>query len=125
MHAGLDQTMNLSGAYVGMLALITWPFYPAAAIIKGGKAIVYIGTSKRESSKGIYAWRLDADSGKMEPLGLVADTMRPIFLALHPNRRFLYAVSRPTAIDRQSVGVVLAYAIDTKTGGLTALYSLP
>jgi 6-phosphogluconolactonase len=117
--------MNLFGASVIMLASILGSFYPAAAIIKGGKTIVYIGTSKRESSKGIYAWRLDVNSGKMEPLGLVADTMRPLFLALHPNRRFLYAVSRPTAIDRQSVGVVLAYAIDTKTGKLTALNSLP
>jgi 6-phosphogluconolactonase len=61
----------------------------------------------------------------MDPLGLVADAMRPLFLALHPNRRFLYAVSRPTAVDRQNVGVVLAYAIDSKTARLTMLNSFP
>ena len=80
--------------FVIMLAMITWSTYPVTANVDGGKAIVYVGTFKRESSKGIYAWRLDINSGKMDPLGLAADTMRPIFIALHPNRRFLYAVSR-------------------------------
>jgi 6-phosphogluconolactonase (cycloisomerase 2 family) len=88
-----------------------------------GKAIVYVGTFKRESSKGIYAWQLDITSGKMEPLGLAVDTMRPVYIALHPNRRFLYAVSRPTTVDRTNMGVVLAYSIDTKTARLTNLNS--
>jgi 6-phosphogluconolactonase len=118
--------MKLSGPFIIiMLTLITWPIDPATATIDGGKSIVYVGTFKRESSKGIYAWRLDANSGRMDPLGLVADTMRPVFIALHPNRRFLYAVSRPTAVDRQNVGVVLAYAIETKTAKLTLLNSFP
>jgi 6-phosphogluconolactonase len=66
---------------------------------------------------------MDIASGKMEPLGLAADTMRPVFIAVHPNRRFLYAVSRPTAVDRTSMGVVHAYAVDTKTARLTSLNS--
>lgn len=117
--------MNLSGAFVVTLAVMLCSLCPAVALTEGGKAIVYVGTSKREASKGIYAWRLDAGSGKMEPLGLVAETMRPLFLALHPSRRFLYAVSRPTPVDRQNIGVVLAYAIESQTGKLTPLNSLP
>jgi 6-phosphogluconolactonase len=108
-------------SFVIMLGLITSSNYSVTA--DGGKAIVYVGTFKRESSKGIYAWQLDMNSGKMEPLGLVADTMRPVFIALHPNRRFLYAVSRPTTVDRTNLGVVHAYAIDTKTARLTSLNS--
>jgi 6-phosphogluconolactonase len=91
---------------------------------RGSKAIVYVGTFKAES-KGIYAWRLDYESGKMEPLGLVTEASRPLFLALHPNRRFLYVVSRPSHIDRKHIGVVLSYSIDPRTGKLTALNSLP
>jgi 6-phosphogluconolactonase len=106
-----------------MLTLINWSTYPVTATVDGRKSIVYVGTFKRESSKGIYAWRLDMTSGKMDPLGLAADTMRPVFIALHPNRRFLYAVSRPTSVDRTNMGVVLAYAIDTKTARLTSLNS--
>ena len=109
--------------FVIMIAMITWSTYPASATSDGRKAIVYVGTFKRESSKGIYAWRLDLNSGKMDPLGLAADTMRPVFIALHPNRRFLYAVSRPTAVDRTNMGVVLAYAIDPETAGLRLLNS--
>lgn len=108
-----------------MLALITWPNDPVAAPIKDGQSILYVGTFKRESSKGIYAWRFDSKSGKLDPMGLVADIMRPVFITVHPNRRFLYAVSRPTAVDRQNVGVVYAYAIDPKTATLTALNSFP
>lgn len=96
---------------------------------KGGKSIVYIGTFKGDTSKGIYAWRFDSDSGRMEPLGLVAEASRPLFLALHPNRRFLYAVSRPSPIERKNIGVVLAFSIDSHigklTGKLTLLNSLP
>jgi 6-phosphogluconolactonase len=61
----------------------------------------------------------------MESLGLVADTMRPIFVALHPNRKFLHAVSRPTATDRQNIGVALAYSINPETAKLTLLNSVP
>lgn len=92
---------------------------------KGAKAVVFIGTFKAEASKGIYAWTFDSDNGKLEPLGLVAAASRPFFLALHPNRRFLYAVSRPSPVDRQHIGVVLSYAIDSRNGKLTALNSLP
>jgi len=116
--------MSLSRRFfIIMLAMLPWSTYPVTATFDGGKAIVYVGTFKREPSKGIYGWRLDMFSGKMDPLGLAADTMRPIFIALHPNCRFLYAVSRPTAVDRTNMGVVLAYAIDPKTARLTLLNS--
>ena len=122
----LQNKMTLSTAFFFiMLTLITWPNGPAPTLAKGGESIVYVGTFRRESSKGIYAWRLDTNSGRMDSLGLVADTMRPVFIALHPNHRFLYAVSRPTAVDRQNVGVVVAYTIDTKTARLTMLNSFP
>jgi 6-phosphogluconolactonase len=108
-----------------MVPLIPGSLDSTAALHRGGKAIVYVGTFRGQASKGIYAWRFDGDSGKMEPLGLVAETSRPLFLALHPNRRFLYAVSRPSPVDRKNIGVVLAYSIDGQTGKLTALNSLP
>jgi len=107
-----------------MFATINGAPDPTLAIGKGGKSIVYIGTFKGEPSKGIYAWRFDSESGAMEPLGLVAETSRPLFLALHPNRRFLYAVSRPSPVERTHRGVVLAYSVDSPGGKLTALNSV-
>lgn len=89
------------------------------------ESIVYVGTFKRDPSKGIHAWKFDAMTGKLESLGLVADVMRPVFVVLHPSHKFLYAVSRPTATDRQDIGVALAYSIDLKTAQLTLLNSIP
>jgi len=89
------------------------------------ESIVYAGTFKRDPSKGIYAWKFAASTGKLESLGLVADVMRPVFVVLHPSRKFLYAVSRPTATDRQDIGVALAYSIDLKTAQLKFLNSIP
>jgi len=109
-----------------MLPIVLASANPMAPdFLKNTKAIVFVGTFKGETGKGIYAWRFASDTGKMEPLGLVAEASRPLFLALHPNRRFLYAVSRPSPIDRQHIGVVLSYSIDSSTGKLTALNSLP
>ena len=90
--------------------VITFTFMNPAttAFPKGGKAIVFIGTFKGDTGKGIYAWRFDSDSGEMEPLGLVAAASRPTFLAVHPNRRFLYAVSRPSPVLEKTVSVMTA-----------------
>jgi len=76
--------------------------------------IAYIGTGGRES-KGIYAFRFDSTTGKLDPIGLVAEAKRPSFVALHPNGRFLYAVAEANG------GAVGAYSIDAKTGMLTLL----
>ena len=69
-------------------------FFPLVLTLYAAPAeyITYIGTSG-PNSKGIYAFRLNSKSGKLDPLGLVAETPRPSFLALHPNNRYLYAVA--------------------------------
>jgi 6-phosphogluconolactonase len=77
--------------------------------------LVYIGTYTRETSKGIYAFRFDAASGKLTPLGLAAEIKNPSFVAIHPNQRFLYAVGESEG------GSVTAYSIDRQSGKLTAL----
>lgn len=79
--------------------------------------IAYIGTGGRES-KGIYAFRFDSNSGKLDPIGLVAEAKRPSFVALHPSGRYLYAVAESNG------GAVSAYSIDAKTGMLTLLNSV-
>ena len=78
----------------------------------------YVGTYTRGKSKGIYAWRFNPSSGKLTPLGLAAETSNPSFLAIHPNRRFLYAV------NENANGMVTAFSIDHATGKLTMLNSV-
>lgn len=92
------------------------PAAPKAA----GKYFAYIGTYTGPNSKGIYAFRFDPATGGMESIGLAGEVVNPSFLTLHPNRKFLYAVSE-LGVDGKTNGLVTAFAINGKTGMLTKL----
>ncbi|HUG93592.1 MAG TPA: lactonase family protein [Planctomycetaceae bacterium] len=86
---------------------------------------VYIGTYTRGDSRGIYAFDLDLESGALESRGLAAELRNPSFLAIHPNRKFLYAVSEVSDAGGRPTGGVSAFAIEAGTGKLTALNAQP
>src|SRR5438105_15918180 len=90
-------------------------FLSAAAMAAPKHYLVYFGTYTGEKSKGIYVSQFDAASGKLEPLSVAAELANPSFVAPHPNRRFLYAVSEERG------GSVSAFSRDAKTGTLTFL----
>ena len=52
----------------------------------------YVGTYTSSRSKGIYYFELDLATGAVTPKGLATEAVNPSFLAVHPNRKFLYAV---------------------------------
>lgn len=82
---------------------------------------VYFGTYTRGASQGIYVSRFDSESGKLTAPELAVATPNPSFLALHPSRKFLYAVSEMVGDGNQRQGAVAAFARDAKTGQLTLL----
>jgi len=82
---------------------------------------VYFGTYLSGSSKGIYVSRFDSDTGKLTEPQLAAETRNPSFLAVHPNRRFLYAVGEVDDALGQRAGAVTSFALDPTTGKLTAI----
>lgn len=71
-------------------------------------------------SNGIQAFRYDSQALALQPLGMVGEMQRPSFLTLHPNGRFLYAVSE-LGNDKGSQGYVYAFSIDKSTGKLNFL----
>lgn len=85
--------------------------------------LVYIGTYTGDTSKGIYAFRFDAASGRLTPVGLVAETRSPSFLAVSPNRKFLYAVNEISSFEGERSGSVSGFTIDAQSGKLAALNS--
>jgi len=87
--------------------------------------LAYVGTYTTGESKGIYAYRYDASTGKMTPLGLAAETENPSFVTLDPNHHFLYAVNEVQKYQGQSSGGVSAFAVDPQTGKLTFLNQVP
>lgn len=87
----------------------------AAADAPSGKMRFYIGTYNSPASEGIYRAELDLATGKMSEPTLAATAVNASFLAIHPNKRFLYAVSEA------GEGGVAAYAVDSETGNLKLL----
>lgn len=86
---------------------------------------VYVGTYTGPKSQGIYRFELDLKSGRASEPTLVAETRNPSFLAIHPNRRFLYAVSEVADLNGKKTGGVSAFAIDPASGKLQPLNEQP
>jgi 6-phosphogluconolactonase len=86
---------------------------------------VYIGTYTGPKSKGIYLLEMDLKSGKLESKGLAGESANPSFLAIHPGRKYLYAVGETGSFDGKKTGSVAAFAIDAATGKLTLLNQQP
>jgi 6-phosphogluconolactonase len=94
------------------------------------KYLLFVGTYTDKESKGIYAYRFDAASDELTPLGVAAETTNPSFLAIDPSRRFLYAVNEVQNYKGASSGAVSAFAInlgtdDRQTGILSLLNQVP
>ena len=105
-------------------ALLTHFDQAAAMSAAKGKFLVYVGTYTQEksNSKGIYAYRFDATSGELTPLGLAAESNNPSFVVVSRDRRFLYAVDEVGNFGgSKNSGAIRAFAIDRNTGKLTFL----
>lgn len=81
---------------------------------------VYFGTFTDGSSKGIYVSRLSAD-GQLTVPELAATNDRPVFLVADHKHRFLYAANETKNFQDTKGGSASAFAMDAKTGKLTAL----
>jgi 6-phosphogluconolactonase len=86
---------------------------------------VYVGTytggAGAEKSQGIYVLDLDLSSGKLGGPRLAGLAIDPSFLAIHPNRKLLYAVSERSEVEGRNGGAVLGFSIDPETGKLELL----
>jgi 6-phosphogluconolactonase len=96
---------------------------PAKDSPEAGKMWVYVGTytDSKSKSKGIYRFELDPAAGKLTDGQVAAEIVNPSFLAVAPGRRFLYAVGEVASFQGKPGGLVSAFALDPKTGNLTAL----
>ena len=98
------------------------PEKPAAK----GQYIAYVGTyTAKTTSKGIYAYRFDAEKGQLTSIGVAAESADPSFLGVHPNGKYLYAVNEIGNFNGGTGGAVSAFAIDAKTGALKFLNQVP
>src|SRR5229473_8068839 len=85
------------------------------------KYLVFVGTyTTKTESKGIYGYEFDADTGRLTPKGVAAETRDPSWVAVHPGRKYLYAAN-----ESGKASTVSAFAVDAKSGELTLLNQIP
>ena len=77
-----------------------------------------IGTYTSGSSKGIYTFRFNEETGTATPLSEVAIS-NPSYLTLSPDEKFVYAVSE----EEDTTSAVHAFAFDKEKGALRLLNS--
>jgi 6-phosphogluconolactonase len=91
-----------------------------------GKFWAYVGSYTRKGgSEGIYRFEFDPETGKLSGRALAAKAENPSFLAIHPTRRFLYAVNEVGSFGGKRSGAVSAFALDPKSGDLKLLNQQP
>ncbi len=77
--------------------------------------LIFLGTyTSNSTSKGIYAVRLDGDTGALSDPQLVAATPDPTWITLTPDRKILYAI-------HPSVAQAVGFSVDAARGALTPL----
>src|SRR5436190_128911 len=84
---------------------------------------VYYGLYTGPKAKGVMVSRFDTETGKLEPPKLAGEVVNPSWVTVHPNGKFLYAVSE-VGNDARSEGAISSFAIDTKTGDLKFLHKV-
>jgi 6-phosphogluconolactonase len=113
----LWKTMKIA---VGSLFILFLAALTVASAAPEADLQLFVGTYTGPKSRGIYTCRFNPTTGQLSVEGLAAETPNPTFLAIHPNKRFLYAANEISDFDGKQAGSVSAFAIDA-SGRLTPL----
>ncbi len=85
---------------------------------RASRAVLYVGCYTHESSVGIRVYDASDPEGLLIETSEVMDVEHPSFLAAHPNRQVLYAVSETASDDG---GGLVAFGIDPLDGSLSVI----
>lgn len=80
--------------------------------------VVFVGTyteSEGSFSEGVYVYRMDPASGKLTFESLVNGVLNPSYIAIHPQKGFLYGVNEVGTFAGQPGGGVSAVSINSST----------
>jgi 6-phosphogluconolactonase len=84
----------------------------------GGGRFLLVGTQTSGSSKGVYSYSFDPDSGELRGLRLAAEADNPTFLGLAPNGRTILVANELDTYEGKSGGAVSSYSLDRGNGRL-------
>jgi len=107
------------------LFLLAFSLFVSAAQAGKFTVRVYFGTYTGSGSKGIYTCLMDPESGQLTKPELAVETEQPSFLALHPNRKYVYAVNETSNHEGKKSGALSAFAIEDDGKTLRFLNQVP
>lgn len=86
---------------------------------------VYFGTQAKGDLSGIYMALFDMQTGQLGESIHVSDSARPGFIAIHPDRKHIYATEATGSVPSEKGGFVSAYRINEPNGTLIDLNTQP
>ncbi len=93
-----------------LFALLALPVFAA-------EPLVFVSAFVSGEKAGIHAFRFDTDKGTLKPLKRTTGVNSPFFMALSPDRRFLYSIDEFGGKDN----FVAAFAVEGRAGDLRPL----
>lgn len=87
--------------------------------------LIFITAFTSGEEGAIHAYRLDLETGQLHLQTRTTDVENPFFLALSPDRNYLYAIHEPGEFGIGDNGQVAAYKIEDETGALALLNRQP
>ncbi len=86
------------------------PWISASSKTRGSELLL-VGTQTAETSKGIYAYALDAATGELKQTGLAAEADNPTFLVLGPDRETVFVANELNQYEGKSSGAISSYRL--------------
>jgi 6-phosphogluconolactonase len=93
----------------------------ACSLSQAREYVALLGTYTNTESRGIYAVRLDAETGALSTPELMAGLSNPEFLALHPHGRIVYALTQIPTPEGKNAGAISAFNVQPESGRLSLL----
>src|SRR5581483_693359 len=79
---------------------------------------IYVGSYATADQPGIYAFTFDGSTGELTAHETFTGVINPSFLVVHPNGRWLYAVSETSQQENGSAGAVWAFRRTREARGI-------
>jgi|UniRef100_UPI0037852645 6-phosphogluconolactonase len=89
----------------------------ASMSASAAEPLVFVSAFASGEKAGIHAFGFDSEKGTLKPLKRTTGVQKPFFIALSPDRRFLYSIDEFGGKDN----FVAAFAIEGRGGDLRAL----
>lgn len=105
-------------AFAGMTVITMHATH--SSTLAADRPLVFISAFATGEKAGIHAFEFDVQAGALKPVHRTADVQNPFFLALSPNRKYLYSI-HAKAFGGKEHEEVAAFELEGRTGKLKLL----